>query len=239
MQNNTYKVLEIFSSIDGEGRRAGELVTFIRFSGCSLRCSWCDTAYSQDGKEGIDITIDDILKKVYQFGNTNITVTGGEPLYQKNIDELFEILLLEGFDINVETNGNHDIDYYVSGDFKNRFTESRWEQVKEHLWFTMDYKSRSSGMRKFMRPERFLQLRDIDVLKFVVGSQDELTDSLEIIRFIRKNNINCYVYFSPVFGMIQSVEIVEFMKQHKEDMNKVRVQLQLHKIIWDPNKREV
>lgn len=239
MQNNTYKVLEIFSSIDGEGRRAGELVTFIRFSGCSLRCTWCDTSYSQNGTEGTYMTLDDIRSKIYEFGNRNITVTGGEPLIQHNIDDLFEILLLEGFDINVETNGNHSIDKYILGDFKQRFSTDRWNLVKEHLWFTMDYKSRSSGMKSHMDINRFLLLRDIDVLKFVVGSEPELEDALSVIQFIRKNNINCYVYFSPVFGMIQPVEIVEFMKQHKEDMNKVRVQLQLHKIIWDPNKREV
>lgn len=239
MQNNTYKVLEIFSSIDGEGRRAGELVTFIRFSGCSLRCTWCDTSYSQNGTEGAYMTLDDIRSKIYEFGNRNITVTGGEPLIQHNIDDLFEILLLEGFDINVETNGNHSIDKYILSDFKQRFSTDRWNLVKEHLWFTMDYKSRSSGMKSHMDINRFLLLRDIDVLKFVVGSELELEDALSVIQFIRKNNVHCYVYFSPVFGMIEPYKIVDFMKEHKEDMDKVRVQLQLHKIIWDPNKREV
>lgn len=239
MQNNTYKVLEIFSSIDGEGRRAGELVTFIRFSGCSLRCTWCDTSYSQNGTEGTYMTLDDIRSKIYEFGNRNITVTGGEPLIQHNIDDLFEILLLEGFDINVETNGNHNIDKYICGDFKQRFSQDKWNEVKNHLWFTMDYKSRSSGMQSHMDVNRFLLLRDIDVLKFVVGSEEELKDALGVIQFIRNHNVHCYVYFSPVFGMIEPYKIVDFMKEHKEDMDKVRVQLQLHKIIWDPNKREV
>lgn len=218
------KVLELFDSIDGEGRRAGELTTFIRLSVCNLRCSWCDTAYSQTGLQGDYYTIDDIIKKVESFGNKNVTVTGGEPLIHSDISSLFVELVNRGFDVNVETNGSIDITHFIISD-------------NNSLWFTMDYKPVSSGMNSHMKLDRFLSLRPCDVLKFVVGSTSELNDALAVIQHIRKNNVKCLVYISPVFGLIQPAEIVKFMQHNKSDMHNVRVQLQLHKIIWDPNMR--
>lgn len=227
-----FKVIEIFGSIDGEGRRAGELTTFIRLSGCNLRCSWCDTAYSQDGKCGETLELKQILDKVQEIGYVNITVTGGEPLIQDNIDILLEALSNEGYDVNVETNGSIDPTPYIQ-DF------SRFENV----WFTIDYKSKSSGMQKAMKIENFYHLTGRDVIKFVVGSKEELEDARKIMSQLESYWLfitdDCpLVYFSPVFGMIKPVEIVDFMKKEKLT-KRCRVQLQLHKIIWDPNKRGV
>ena len=231
MDKSVYKVIEIFKSIDGEGKRAGEITTFIRLSGCNLKCSWCDTSYSQDGSCGYIMTLEDILDKVNELNCRNITLTGGEPLIHDNIDELILRLLQEGFDINVETNGTIDISKYIS--------EPQFTERAGNLWFTIDYKSKSSGMNSLMDIRNFEYLREQDVLKFVVGSYEELCDAdnflLELDNYLEQAP---YVYFSPVFGMIEPVEIVNFMLE-KNYKSKVRVQLQLHKIIWDPDMRGV
>lgn len=235
MEQKQLKVIEIFGSIDGEGRRAGELTTFIRLSGCNLRCSWCDTAYSQDANCGNLMTIDDILEQVFNIGYKNITVTGGEPLIHNNIYELLLKLVDNGYDVNVETNGSVDPNYLIkSPEFNDKGGD---------LWFTIDYKSKSSGMQYAMNLNHFVNLRKKDVIKFVVGSREELEDAFNILMklepyFLEDEDNVPLVYFSPVFGMIEPVEIVDFMKEHKLTKN-VRVQLQLHKIIWDPNKRGV
>ena len=215
------KVLELFDSIDGEGRRAGELTTFIRLSGCNLRCSWCDTAYSQNGLQGDYYTIDDIIKKVESFGNKNVTVTGGEPLIHSDISSLFVELVNRGFDVNVETNGSIDITHFIISD-------------NNSLWFTMDYKPVSSGMNSHMKLDRFLSLRPCDVLKFVVGSYEDLVCALGILEEYKPS---AQVYFSPVFGEIEPAAIVDFILHN--ELDNCKVQLQMHKIIWEPNKRGV
>lgn len=230
-----YKVIEIFDSIDGEGRRAGELTTFIRLSGCNLKCSWCDTNYSQDGKCGTMMSLEEIMDKVNKIGYHNITVTGGEPLIHNGIDKLLSTLSEHGYDVNVETNGSKDPTPYIKD-----------TEHYKNVWFTIDYKAKSSGMQKAMALVNFYNLRSQDVIKFVVGSRAELEDATVVINELESywstyglnGNTPPLIYFSPVFGMIEPVEIVDFMKE-KRLGRFVRVQLQLHKIIWDPNKRGV
>lgn len=226
-----YKVIEIFKSIDGEGRRAGEVTTFIRLSGCNLKCSWCDTNYSQDGSCGTMKSLDDIMNEVEAHNCRNITLTGGEPLIHQNVDELILKLLEGGFDINVETNGTIDIGKYINNpEFNNKLG---------NLWFTIDYKAKSSGMNSRMNLQNFIDLRDQDVLKFVVGSYEELCDARDFLGQLENYLEHIpYVYFSPVFGMIEPVEIVNFMIE-QNFKSKVRVQLQMHKLIWDPQTRGV
>ena len=212
------KVLEIFYSIDGEGKRAGELAVFIRLAGCNLKCAWCDTAYSQDCNAGQEMAIDEIVKEVRKYRCPNITITGGEPLIHKDIEYLLHELDYFGFDVNVETNGTIDIERY------KKF---------ENVWFTMDYKTDSSGMNEKMQNNNYLKLRKQDVLKMVVGSKKDLEQALEVIKNCA--GVECKIYLSPVFEMIEPVEIVDFMKNNH--LTYVKVQLQLHKIIWDKNER--
>ena len=130
--NYSLCVNEIFDSIDGEGKKAGQLATFIRLCGCNLRCSYCDTAYAFN--EGRHMDIADIIAQV---SYPNVTLTGGEPLCQ-DIHALLEGL--KGHSVNIETNGSMDIEPYFKYD---------------HVWFTVDYKSLSSDMANRMLPENF------------------------------------------------------------------------------------
>lgn len=221
---NTYKIAEMFSSINGEGTHAGQLAFFVRFTGCNLNCSYCDTKWANvPDAPYTEMTADEILSAVRKSGIRNVTVTGGEPLIQPNIIPLLKMLCGDGRYVEIETNGSADVSEVV------RIGENRPA-------LTMDYKLPSSGMENFMRTENFAILDARDTVKFVSGSRADLERALEIIRkygLIGK----CAVYISPVFGKLKPVEIVDFMLSNK--LNGVNVQLQMHKFIWDPNMRGV
>lgn len=221
-----YNVVEKFLSIDGEGPSSGEIATFIRFQGCNLRCSWCDTAYSWE-KESTNelLSSNEIYEYIKSNGSTNVTLTGGEPLIQDNIHELIELLSSdETIKIHIETNGSVDIE-----PFKKR-------HHKSNIIYIVDYKLPSSKMDKFMNLTNLSNVERNDVYKFVIGSLEDLHEAYEIIQKYDLTT-KCLVYFSPVSGIIELEEIVEFMKDKK--LNNVRLQVQLHKIIWDKNARGV
>lgn len=216
----TIPIIEIFNSIEGEGIRAGKLCTFIRVAGCNLRCSFCDTTYSYEG--GVQQTVEQILDQVKQLECPLITVTGGEPLLQKEVvNELIPQLLKLKYNVNIETNGSIDI-------------ETIDYRFDPNLMFTVDWKSPSSGMSDKMNSNNLKATHIKDVLKFVVGSQEDLEAMLSVIN---DNNIKAQIFVSPVFGKIQMSNIVKFMQDNK--LNNVRLQCQLHKIIWNPEKRGV
>lgn len=212
-------VNEIFKSIEGEGIRTGYPVTFIRLYGCNLNCNYCDTRYSCEGKDYTEMQIPSIVKEVEQLGVERITLTGGEPLMHPQVEYLVNALLEEGYEVNIETNGSLDIYPYT---------------LKDNVIITMDYKSISSGENSKMNPANFRYLREQDVLKFVVGSKEDLADMKDVIE---SYNPSCSIFVSPIFNQIETSEIVEFIKDNK--LNEVRVQVQLHKIIWEPSKRGV
>ena len=214
------KITEIFESIDGEGKRAGSLVTFIRTYGCPLRCSYCDSMYSVDDKttKVEYLSVDEILSKVDELGHHNITITGGEPLIQSDMKHLLEVLGDAGYDVNVETSGSVYPEYFL--DLPN-------------VWYTIDYKLPSSDMEDKMENRIFELACEEDVIKFVIGSDEDLNRTLEILK---KFEFPCAVYLSPVFGF-DSKKIVEFMISNK--LETCKIQLQLHKYIWDPDMRGV
>lgn len=221
---NTYKIAEMFSSINGEGTHAGQLAFFVRFTGCNLNCSYCDTQWANvPNAEYTEMTADEIRSEVQKSGISNVTVTGGEPLIQPNIIQLLETLCGDGHYVEIETNGSADVSEVV-------------KIGANRPALTMDYKLPSSGMENYMRTENFALLEAKDTVKFVSGSLADLERALEIIRkygLIGK----CAVYISPVFGKLTPAEIVDFMLANK--LNGVNVQLQMHKFIWDPNMRGV
>lgn len=214
-------VNEIFGSIDGEGIRAGELASFVRLAGCNLMCSYCDTKYALEKNAGTEMSVSDIVKKLDEIGIKNVTLTGGEPLKHENIDLLINSLISSNYKVNIETNGSVDIEKYLG-----------------RCLITMDYKCPSSNMEQAMNLDNLEKLEENDVLKFVVNEID-----LETVKKILKNyNIKSYVYISPIYQKIELPKIVDFMKKcnlEGVDMSKVRMQIQMHKVIWNPDMRGV
>ena len=219
-----FKVAEIFTSINGEGTRAGQTAVFVRFTGCNLNCSYCDTKWANEPNAEYKLMTDrEILSRIKETGIKNVTLTGGEPLLREGIHELLEEIAKDGFlQAEIETNGSIDLKPFC--DIENRPS------------FTMDYKLPSSGMEKHMCLENFEILEKKDTVKFVSGSREDLKKALEIIRKYDLSR-RCHVYISPVFGSIEPAKIVDFMVENK--LNDVNLQLQLHKFIWDPNMRGV
>ena len=219
------RVVEVFGSIDGEGKRTGQLATFIRLAGCNLRCCYCDTKYSFDVNQAQEMSIEEIVKKCKEIGYHNITLTGGEPLIHKGVEELIYSLCEEGFQINVETNGSVDLKPLIT----------KRDEKNLDLFFTVDFKTKYSGMRNKMNTNSFEFLDDKkDLVKCVVASKEDMLDALHYLdSFYKKFNI----WFSPVFGVIEPREIVEFVKEYKRQ--DITVQVQLHKIIWEPDRKGV
>lgn len=218
-----FPVAEKFVSINGEGVRAGELAAFIRFRGCNLNCTYCDTSWANsEDTDAQMLSADELCGWVFAMGVRNVTLTGGEPLLQKNIQTLINMLIHKGIRTEIETNGSIPL---------RVFAVSECRPV-----FTMDYKLPGSGMEDHMYVDNLLVLGKEDTVKFVSGSVEDLAKAKEIIELYRLTE-KCHVYFSPVFGEIEPAQIVDFMKEN--NMNDVRLQLQLHKYIWDPKTKGV
>lgn len=214
------RVIEIFDSIDGEGIFTGCLATFIRLGGCNMRCSYCDTGYALNAKDGVEMSIDDIVCKVEQIGNTHITLTGGEPLINQDSLKLVSALCDAGFIVNIETNGSVDVTLFQN----------------DKTVITMDYKTISSGENKKMSIDRINTLRKCDVLKIVC----EESDFGDITAMLLKIKTEATVFISPVFGKIEPKKLVSFAKSLRNcGLKNIRVQVQLHKIIWNPEERGV
>ena len=216
-----FKVAEHFISINGEGQKAGELALFVRFVGCNLGCSWCDTKWANSPNAPFtEMSAQEICDLAQNSGVKNVTLTGGEPLLQQNITSLIIALAKQGSSVEIETNGSVPLP----------------EISDSSVTFTMDYKLPSSEMESRMCLENFERLTPRDTVKFVCGSHGDLERAAQIIGKYSLTD-KCKVYLSPVFTMIDPKDIVEYMKQHS--LNGVRLQLQLHKFIWDPNERGV
>lgn len=220
------KVVEIFQSIEGEGIRAGFPAIFIRLFGCNLHCSYCDTRYGCEGEDYTVMSVQDIVSYCKKtFNCSRVTVTGGEPLIHPGIELLLEKLALAGYEVNVETNGTK-LPIRINREGSRYFPGS--------IFYTMDYKCPSSGMSDQMDTQALSMLGPRDVLKFVVGNKEDLDKALEVYELL---NTSAHVFLSPVFGQIEPKEIVDYLLKH--EMDDCRVQVQLHKVIWSPDKRGV
>lgn len=219
----SFKVVEIFESINGEGMRAGELAVFVRMKGCNLSCNYCDTMWANEADcEFEEMTADRIVERVKKSGIKNVTLTGGEPLLQKDADKLLKLFSDEkDIRVEIETNGSVNLSPFLK---------------YENTSFTMDYKLPESDMEKYMDLENFKILRKNDTLKFVASSVNDLKKAKDIIeKYDLIDRVN--IIFSPVFGKIELTDIVDFLKDNK--LNDVRMQLQMHKFIWAPDERGV
>ena len=219
-----YNIAEKFVSINGEGMFAGQLAVFIRFCGCNLDCEYCDTRWANDMKVTFELlSEDEIYEYIKSTGVINITLTGGEPLIQKNIYVLLEKLANDkSIRVEIETNGSIDILEFI--DIENRPS------------FTVDYKLQGSGMESRMFLLNFNRLSSKDTVKFVVSDLQDLKKAKTVIEKFSLIN-KCHIYISPVFGKINPEQIVDFMKENH--LNDINLQLQIHKIIWDPDKKGV
>ena len=219
----SFKVVEIFESINGEGMRAGELAVFVRMKGCNLSCNYCDTMWANEADcEFEEMTADRIVERVKKSGIKNVTLTGGEPLLQKDADKLLKLFSDEkDIRVEIETNGSVNLSPFLK---------------YENTSFTMDYKLPESDMEKYMDLENFKILRKKDTLKFVASSVNDLKKAKDILeKYDLIDRVN--IIFSPVFGKIELTDIVDFLKDNK--LNDVRMQLQMHKFIWAPDERGV
>ncbi len=225
------KVIEIFDSIDGEGIRTGQCATFIRLAGCNLRCSYCDTVYSLFGEETpceyTEMTVDEIISKV-NMTYKRVTLTGGEPLVHTDSAELVSKLTEIGCDVNIETNGAVDI-----VDFFGKVPKS------DNLFFTIDYKLPSSSMTDKMIWNNFINLRPCDVIKFVIGSDEDMNLTIDIVKKLKQVYTEMpHIYLGAVYGMYDAQKLVNIMLKEPV-LCDATFQIQLHKVIWDPEERGV
>lgn len=235
-QSMSLPISEIFYSIDGEGIRTGLPVIFIRLFGCNLKCSYCDSLYactaaednSHDTQNFYTMTIERILEVIKQYEPCKaVTVTGGEPLIHENTRYLVMLLRKNGYDVNIETNGAIDLKPFMK--YQQSF------ECGNEYFFTMDWKSISSGESDKMIAGNLNILRACDVLKFVVGSKEDFDQMRELLE--QHPELKAKVFVSPIWNQISPRLLVEYVLEYK--LTNVRVQVQLHKIIWDPDKRGV
>lgn len=202
------KIYSIFKSLQGEGLTIGAPTTFIRTSGCPLRCTYCDTPQAFD--KGEQMTLDVILKKVRQMKSRHVCLTGGEPLAQKDAPKLVQMILDQGYHLVVETNGAMPLDELP---------------CVENLTISMDIKCPSSGESEKMLFENIEVLGPTDQLKFII--QDD-ADYEFAKRIIDKYSPKCEVIFTPVGGKDLRGLAENVLKESLD----VRVLPQLHKFIW-------
>ena len=210
------KVNEIFFSIQGESTHAGRPCVFVRLTGCNLRCTYCDTEYAF--YEGHDMAIGEILETVEKYGCRLVEVTGGEPMMQAEVNDLMARLIEEGYHVMLETGGSLDL-----------------ERVPPEVIKIVDFKTPSSGMESKNSWEILDQLRPHDEIKFVIGDRPDFDWALAILEKYRLTAGHT-VLFSPTFGEL-SPEILSGWVMREAPQ--ARLQLQIHKIIWEPNLRGV
>lgn len=203
------RITEIFYSLQGESRTAGFPTVFIRLTGCPLRCGYCDTSYAFQGGEWM--AMDTILDRVAGYRARFVTVTGGEPLAQKDCLELLSRLCDAGYEVSLETSGALDVC-----------------AVDARVVRVMDLKTPASGELEKNRYENIACLTVQDQIKFVIADRadyDWARDKIAQYDLLKR----CEILFSPVYGKLDATQLAEWILA---DHLAVRMQLQLHKILW-------
>ena len=203
------RVTEIFHSIQGESTRAGAPCVFVRLTGCNLRCTWCDTAYAFHG--GQAMTMADVLDQVRGYGCPMVEITGGEPLLQPEVIPLMAELVRLGFRVLLETGGSLPID-----------------AVPEGVVRIVDIKCPGSGEADRNRWENLDRLRDGDELKFVLADRNDYEWAAKQVRR-RGLAERCPLLFSPVHDTLEPGKLARWVLA---DRLPVRIQIQLHKVLW-------
>jgi 7-carboxy-7-deazaguanine synthase len=203
------RITEIFLSIQGEAASAGWPTVFVRLTGCPLRCGYCDTAYAFHG--GRWMSLDEVLDTVASYGVTHVCVTGGEPLAQRRCPALLVRLCDAGYQVSLETSGALD----VGG-------------VDPRVVRVVDLKTPGSGESARNMMENLSHLGPRDVVKFVICDRADYEWARDVLS-VQRLTERCQVFFSPSWGQLDPSQLSEWVL---DDRLEVRVQLQLHKIIW-------
>jgi 7-carboxy-7-deazaguanine synthase len=203
------RITEIFYSLQGETSRMGLPTVFIRLTGCPLRCGYCDTSYAFSG--GKHMNIDEIMCEVASFSPRYVTLTGGEPLAQKNSLALLTALCNQSYSVSLETSGALDI-----------------SQVDPRVSRILDIKTPGSGEIEKNYWNNLDYLTAQDEVKFVLCDRADYDWAVEKLRELKLSSI-CTVLFSPVYNQLDSAELAGWILQ---DRLPVRLQLQLHKLLW-------
>ncbi len=203
------RISEIFLSLQGESKLVGLPTVFIRLTGCPLRCVYCDTEYAFKG--GTSFSIDEILEQVKNFNVSHVTVTGGEPLAQKQCIDLLSKLCDKGFIVSLETSGAFDL-----------------KDVDKRVIKVMDLKTPSSGESKRNLFSNLNYLSKNDQIKFVIGNEKDYSWSLDQTKERNLSQL-CEVLFSPIANKLEPAKLADWIIR---DRLPVRFQLQLHKVLW-------
>ena len=210
------KITEIYKSIQGESTHAGRPCTFIRLTGCPLRCRWCDTVYSFEG--GKTLQISEIMTEIAAAGVPLVELTGGEPLAQVESVPLMQKLIDNGYSVLLETGGSEPID-----------------AVPPEVCIILDVKCPGSGMVERNRWENLGKLRPHDEVKFVIASREDFDWAVAKASEFRLPERHV-VLFSPAFGLVKPRDLAAWILE--TNLN-VRLQIQQHKYIWDPRAKGV
>jgi len=202
------RVTEIFFSIQGESTHAGRPCTFVRLTGCNLRCRWCDSEYTFTGGE--KATLDEVMARVSAYGCKLVEITGGEPLAQSEAFDLIKRLCDDGYEVLIETSGSIDI-----------------TPVDERAKIILDIKCPGSGEVEKNRWDNIEKLRPHDEIKFVLAGRDDYEWAKRVIE--ERNLTRWTILFSPVWGELNLQPLAEWMLA---DRVPARLQTQLHKHIW-------
>ncbi|MDP2278228.1 MAG: radical SAM protein [Nitrospirota bacterium] len=210
------KICEIFTSIQGESSYAGMPCTFIRLTGCNLRCLYCDTAYAYE--EGMELTEAEIINEVELIGVPLVTITGGEPLLLEETFRLTERLIGEGYKVLIETNGTMSI-----------------KDIDSRAVIVLDIKTPGSGMWEEMDLSNLDYIKPSDEIKFVITDREDYEWSKNMMQ---KYNLGskCQVFFSPAFGILLPESLVKWILEDRLD---VRLNLQMHKYIYGSDRRGI
>ena len=205
----TVSINEIFYSIQGEAKNSGKPTIFIRTAGCPFRCSYCDTEYAFT--EGNKFKISNIISKIKSYKTNYVTVTGGEPLAQKNTIILLSALLKNSYNVSIETSGLLDI-----------------SDIPNDIEIVMDIKTPSSNEDSKNIKNNLSIIKKTDIIKFVVGNREDYEWSKDILI---KNSLSNFknIYFSPVHDALNLSDLADWILS--DNLN-VTLQLQLHKYIW-------
>ena len=213
-------IYETFSSIQGESTRAGIPCFFIRLAQCNLRCSYCDTKRAQTLRNSRETATEELLCLAEQSGLELVEITGGEPMLQAEaVCELAKGLIRNGHTVLIETNGSRDL-----------------AALPPEVIRIVDWKTPSSGESEKMFLPNFRSLRPVDEVKFVLSDERDYRFALEKIAQYRLAEQTPHVLFSPVYGALSGADLVQWMLR---DHVRARLNLQIHKYIWDPDREGV